>query len=188
GLSLALVVVEMPTEKSGVMHSVNHAIEQGRDVFVVPANIDAPTSQASNALIAEGFQSASTGWQVLRDYARQFPKLQEEIRDERRLARPPIRAAVREDKARPSTKKEIDKVPKEVYIDVEALGKDRSEAERAVLACLGQEPVHVDEIVAKCGLPVQKVSVCLTTLGIADYIREHPGKRYSINPKIRSSR
>ena len=69
GLSLALVVVEMPTERSGTMHSVDHALSQGRDVFIVPANIDSPTSVASNALIADGFQAASTGWQILRDYA-----------------------------------------------------------------------------------------------------------------------
>jgi len=170
------------------MHSVNHAIEQGRDVFVVPANIDAPTSQASNALISEGFQSAATGWQVLRDYVRQFPKLTEEIREEREVSKPPIRVATAKEKPERSAKKVIDKDTKEVYIDLEAVLKDRSEPERAVLNCLGAEPVHVDELIANCDLPVQKVNVCLTTLAIGDFIKEHPGKRYSLNPKIRSSR
>ncbi|MCL2569142.1 MAG: DNA-processing protein DprA [Oscillospiraceae bacterium] len=188
GLSLALVAVEIPDEKSGVMHSVNHAIEQGRDVFMVPANIDAPTSQASNALIADGFQSASSGWQVLRDYAKQFPKLREEIKPERRVERPVPDMAVAKETPQHSTKKVVDKGNKEVYIDLEEILKDRSEAERAVLRCLGEEPVHVDAIIAETGLPVQKVSVCLTTLGIGDYIREHPGKRYSLHPKIKRQR
>ncbi|MCL2368670.1 MAG: DNA-protecting protein DprA [Oscillospiraceae bacterium] len=187
GLALALVAVEIPTEKSGVMHSVNHAIDQGRDVFIVPANIDARTSMASNKLIAEGFQAASTGWQVLEGYTGQFPQIKDE--EEVRAARLPVKRqrdlpvpAVKRRQA--STKKEIDKPAKEVYIDLEAARKrimeGRSEAEQAVLACLNAEPIHVDEIIAKSGLPVAKVSVCLTTLGIGGYIREHPGKRYSI--------
>ena len=185
GLSVALVAVEIPTEKSGVMHSVRHAIEQGREVFVVPANIDAPTSRASNALLAEeGFRAAATGWHVLRDYERQFPKISQEVQTGKRIERTPIRVQAAAGKARRSTKKVIDKAPKEVYIDLEEVRKDRSEAERAVLDCLGQEPIHVDEIVAACALPVQTVSVCLTTLGIADYIREHPGKRYSLSPQL----
>jgi len=192
GLSLALVVVEIPTEKSGAMRSVDHAVEQGRDIFVVPANIDAPTSQASNTLIVEGFQSASTGWQVLRDYAGQFPRIRQEIRETRQVERPAMRASAQAasvvKKSQNSAKKVIDKGEKEVYIDLKEVLKDRSEAEQAVLARLGAEPIHVDEIVAGCGLPVQKVNVCLTTLAIGGYIREHPGKRYSLDPKIRSSR
>jgi len=190
GLSLALVAVEIPTERSGVMHSVRHAIDQGRDVFVVPANIDAPTSRASNALLGEGFQPATTGWQVVRDYARQFPKIREDA-DAPAPARPEAwpqnwsapQALLKPKKEK--VKKEIDKEPKEDYIDLNGILPERSEAEQAVLRCLGQEPCHVDEIIAKTGLPVQKVSVCLTTLGISDYIKEHPGKRYSLHPKIR---
>jgi DNA processing protein len=184
GLSLALVVVEIPSEKSGAMRSVDHALEQGRDIFVVPANIDAPTSQASNKLIAEGFQAASTGWQVLREYVGQFPRLREEVRETRQVERPPLRslpsAPTPLKKDQDSAKKVIDKGEKEVYIDLKEILKGRSEAEQAVLACLGAEPIHVDEIIAASGLPVQKVSVCLTTLAIGDYIREHPGKRYSL--------
>ena len=192
GLSLALVVVEIPTEKSGTMRSVDHAIEQGRDIFVVPANIDSPTSQASNALLAEGFQAASAGWQVLREYARQFPKIRQEVREERQVERPPLRALTQNPpplkRSQDSAKKVVDKGGKEGYIDLSEVLSGRSEAEQAVLVCLGAEPLHVDEIIARSLLPVQKVSVCLTTLGISGYIREHPGKRYSLDPKIRSSR
>jgi len=188
GLSVALIAVEIPTEKSGVMHSVRHAIDQGREVFVVPANIDAPTSQASNALLAEeGFRAASRGWHVLRDYERQFPKISQEACTENGTEGPQIRVVAGAPKVRRPTKKVIDKAPKEVYIDLEEVRKDRSEAEQTVLACLSQEPIHVDEIIAACALPVQKVNVCLTTLGIADYIREHPGKRYSLSPQINRS-
>lgn len=191
GLSLALVAVEIPSAKSGVMYSVNHAVDQGRDVFIVPANIDAPTSRASNALIDEGFQSASTGWQVLREYVRQFPQLSETPAPSAKQEdwpegwSAPVKAKS-DKKSSGATKKVIDTKPKEDYIDLDRILPDRSEAEQAVLRCLGQTPRYIDEIISETGLPVQKVSVCMTTLGIADYITEHPGKRYSLHPKIRS--
>jgi len=150
-------------------------------VFVVPANIDAPTSQASNALIAEGFQSASTGWQVLRDYARQFPKLQEEIRDERRLARPPIRAAVREDKARPSTKKEIDKKNEASYIDLESTLSQLTENQLKVVAAIEATPTQVDDIIEGSELSASVVLAELTMLELSGVVSQEPGKRFTLN-------
>jgi len=183
GLSLALVAVEIPTAKSGTMHSIDHAINQGRDVFVVPANIDSPTSVASNALIADGYAAAATGWHVLRDYEMQFAH----VLSPEALAQAPKPAkremqteTVAAPKRQTSAKKVIDKASKEDYIDVKEALKNRSAAEQAVASVLGHEPVHVDEIIAKCDLPVQKVNVCLTTLEIAGIIRAHPGKRYSL--------
>jgi len=183
GLSLALVVLEIPTAKSGAMHSVDHALEQGRDIFVVPANIDAPTSRASNGLIDDGFQSASTGWRVLRDYTRQFPKLTE---TEKKAAgenvnKPLEKAVASVRKEQGSTKKVIDKAEKDGYIDLQEKLKGKSEEERAVAACLGQEPVHIDDIIAQCQLSAQQVNACLTTLEITGIIRGYAGKRYSLN-------
>ena len=39
--------------KSGTMITVNHALEQGKDVFVVPANINQPTAEGSNLLLKQ---------------------------------------------------------------------------------------------------------------------------------------
>ncbi|MEG1985544.1 MAG: DNA-processing protein DprA [Clostridia bacterium] len=50
GLSEGVFVPEM-TEKSGTMITVNHALEQGKTVYVVPANINSPASKGSNQLI-----------------------------------------------------------------------------------------------------------------------------------------
>ncbi len=53
GLSDALLVVEAP-ERSGALATVNAALEMGRPVFVVPANIDNLNFAGSHALIREG--------------------------------------------------------------------------------------------------------------------------------------
>ncbi|MCI8761164.1 MAG: DNA-protecting protein DprA [Clostridia bacterium] len=53
GISKAILVVEAK-EKSGTMLTVDFALEQGRDVFVVPGNINSINSVGTNRLIQQG--------------------------------------------------------------------------------------------------------------------------------------
>jgi len=52
-LGEVLVVVEA-REKSGTFITVDHALELGKEVFVVPGNIDSPFSRGTNKLLKEG--------------------------------------------------------------------------------------------------------------------------------------
>ncbi len=53
GLSDAVIVTEAAA-RSGTLSTVMHALEQGREVFVVPGNITSPLSVGCNNLIKQG--------------------------------------------------------------------------------------------------------------------------------------
>lgn len=64
GLADALLITEA-AEKSGTMHTARFALEQGRDVLVVPGNITSPTSSGCNNLIKAGAQPITCVQDVL---------------------------------------------------------------------------------------------------------------------------
>ena len=53
GLSDGIIVVEAK-KKSGTLITVDFALEQGKDIFVVPGNITSPNSAGTNDLIKQG--------------------------------------------------------------------------------------------------------------------------------------
>jgi DNA processing protein len=53
GLSAGLVVTEA-AERSGTLHTVNFALEQGRTVMAVPGNINSAMSRGTNKLLKSG--------------------------------------------------------------------------------------------------------------------------------------
>lgn len=53
GLSDAVVITEAAS-RSGTLNTAMHALEQGKDVFVVPGNITSPMSLGCNQLIKQG--------------------------------------------------------------------------------------------------------------------------------------
>jgi len=64
GLSDAIIVTEAAS-RSGTLSTVMHALEQGREVFVVPGNITSPLSAGCNNLIKQGAHPITCAQDVL---------------------------------------------------------------------------------------------------------------------------
>lgn len=61
-----LVVEAKP--KSGTMITVDFALEQGRDVFVIPGNIDSVNSMGTNELIRQGAKLVTNPEEIIEEY------------------------------------------------------------------------------------------------------------------------
>lgn len=82
GMSLGVLVAEAP-EKSGALNTVNHAIDQGRDVFALPHNIFSKTGSGSNALIQDGAKLVMRVSDVLQELNMSHEHTQARIETER---------------------------------------------------------------------------------------------------------
>ena len=78
GLSDAVIVTEAAI-RSGTMSTVASALEQGREVFVVPGNITSPLSAGCNALIKQGAQPITCAEDVLEIIAPELLQSQQSL-------------------------------------------------------------------------------------------------------------
>lgn len=196
GLSVACVVAEAP-ERSGALLFADEALSQGREVFAIPANADAEAAAGSNALLKEGASPATDARDVLCDFFPQFPGLRDPGAEKRGI--PPERA-MPESGARPAaeepemesgadfvkvreprSKKVIDKPAQPEYIDLMGQLEGLSERQLKIVGCIRPPATHIDDIIEKTGLAAAEVLSELTLLQIEGYVRQEPGKRFSLN-------
>lgn len=193
GLSHGVLVVEAP-KGSGSLYTARHALEQGRDVFVVPGNLDQPTFEGSNRLLKDGGILASCGWDILSEYEALFPgkvypdgrpsrqraypdEMPEMGEKEVKVAQKPILPKAKPPKKEKSNKKDVDKSVSSNYSDVNKDLSALSPDQRAILACLSGGERLVDQVIGETNLPAAKVSSLLTMLAIKGFVKKLPGNR-----------
>ncbi|MBE6930956.1 MAG: DNA-protecting protein DprA [Ruminococcaceae bacterium] len=74
GLSMGVLVAAAP-KRSGSLITARHALEQGRDVFIIPGDINDPEYAGGNEYIKEGAAMVTQPEDILREYLERWPEL-----------------------------------------------------------------------------------------------------------------
>jgi len=188
GLSLGVLVVEAP-EKSGALITASRALDQGRDVFAVPANVDVYSCRGNLKLLREGAIVARDAWDVLQEYAALYPTqlhrasaisfLPEKQQPKPEPVRPQATAVQSSPPAElPQTAPPQDPAPGKVLSPekLERLSPD----ERVIVQVLEPGVLHIDELVNQTKLPAGRVLASLTLLEVKGIVRRQPGKRFAL--------
>lgn len=189
GLCPVTVIVEAP-KRSGALITARTAVEQGRDVFAVPGNIDAPNSQGTNRLIADGEAGLlCSADDVILEYGcmlRQPPEevahicaLQKEIKKE-----PLVRTEIwqTKEKSIAETSKNIvlsKEVPEEpIHDKLENAAGEEKQILQAIFLGAGT----IDEIAEQTSIETAQISAAITLLELDGWIVQKNGRFCLCNP------
>jgi len=199
GLSCGVLVVEAP-ERSGALITAQAALDQGRDVFAVPGNIDVDTSVGSNRLLRDGAIAVSSGWDIMSEYAAQYPdciqkpelsapsKVQDETgslkmengKNQHKLTQKAELLGKNQVSKHKEDKKVIDNGEASPYIGLEDKMPQLLPDEQKILSALTWQPRPVDDVIAETGIPSARMLAMLTLLQVKGMVKQHPGKHISL--------
>jgi DNA processing protein len=154
GLSLGVIVVEAAL-RSGALITARCAIENGREVMAVPGKIDSPISKGTHQLIKEGARLVESVDDVLETLGYIGQNLQEHVAT--------------------STQAADEKLSTPLF---DIAKSSLSENERAVINCLADEPAHIEEIIARTGLPAGNINASLVSLRLKGLVKHLPGSTF----------
>jgi DNA processing protein len=158
GMSMGTVVVEAGL-RSGALITADMALEQGRDVFAVPGNINSACSQGTNRLLKQGAELVEHADDVLNALPVEIcQECHQKLQEELDFSSAPT------NRASPAQDTEIASL---------------HDHEKLVFQQLGQEPLHIDDIGVRTHLPSATVSASLIVLEMKNLIRQSAGKMFS---------
>ena len=199
GLSCGVLVVEAP-EKSGALITARLSADQGRDVFVIPANIDVESARGSNALMRDGAIPVSSGWDILSEYRYQFPgkvrrkrtavtltaseaELSQEREEPARVAETPRKREEKSREKQPARKKVIDNGEKSAYSDFKKTQTALTPDEQLIVDMLTGGQKLVDDVIAESGKAPGVILASLTLLEVKGVVRRLPGRFIELTGK-----
>ena len=185
GMSNGVLIVEAP-ERSGALITARAALDQGRDVFVVPGNIDVATCAGSNALLREGATAVSHGWDILSEYTQVYGdvltlrNIPEPAFDAEKPALKVAQRPVLPVKKQEKKKKPIDNGVNVAYSDKNDKLSGLSDGEQKLVRQLLEGERLVDDVITGAGLNVAQAKATLTMLEIKGVVASLPGGRLTL--------
>lgn len=188
GLCLGVLAVECRSF-GGTMLTVNHALEQGRDVFAVPGALDNEMSEGTNRLIQQGAKLVTSGRDILEEYWDRFPlklsaaaPLPPQVARERLGEGKPVEPSPQPEKSRaksPQPERQEPRQPSGREVIPRKEQKARfTDDELQIIAALEQRPLSADEVVERTQISARYVLSALTMLQVQGAVEELPGRRF----------
>lgn len=171
GLTLGTLVAEA-ARRSGSLITASTALEQGRDVFAIPGDIDRPEYEGCNELIrAGGAALCSDPVQICQEYAGRFPALAAGLEQESppKAARPHRREPARPDE---------DQTPADGALSPRRLAA-LTPRETAIAQAI-QGRTHIDLICQRTELPAAQALASLTMMQIKGIVKDCGAKYFEI--------
>lgn len=165
GLSRGTLVVEAAA-RSGSLITADYALEQGRDVFAIPAGIYSPVSVGVNNLIKCGAKPVSGAKEIIEEYP-------EWIKSKFFLDDTKTNVIIEENDAKISSQEEdkeqnlpcMDKVSPDAQI---------------LLSSLSDRPRQIAELAEIAKIPTARLLSAVTELELEGLIESYSGRRYSL--------
>lgn len=187
GISDGTVVVESP-KGGGSMITSSLALEEGRDVFAIPGNIDSVKSEGCNNIIKNGGKLVTSAMDILEEYVYIYGEtLNIEYENVGEIVVPVERknegdyiVEVIDYSKKSETKKEPPQKEdtEEEKAKTQRFIKSLTDVQKTVYDVITDKPKHVDEIINSVSLNTAKVMASLTILEIYGLIKMMPGKYY----------
>lgn len=188
GLCLGVLAVECRSF-GGTMLTVNHALEQGRDVFAVPGALDNEMSEGTNRLIQQGAKLVTSGRDILEEYWDRFPLklsaaaplppqvVRERLGEGRRVEPSPEPEEGRAKSPEPERQEPRQPSGREVIPRKEQKARFTDD-ELQIIAALEERPLSADEVVERTQISARYVLSALTMLQVQGAVEELPGRRF----------
>lgn len=163
------------------MLTVNHALEQGREVYALPVGLDEKCARGTNRLISDRkARLVESAGDILADFVDLYParlaRLAPLARSvaEARLSADKPEASDRPEEAAPAKKE----APGRELIPREKQKERFTDDELAILAATAGSALTADEIVEKTQIPARRALSALTMLQLQGAVEERPGRRF----------
>ncbi len=173
GLCSGTVVVESPAS-GGSLITASLALEQGRDVFAVPGNINSPYSDGANELIRNGAHLISSALDIISEYRDEYINIfKKAVNTEHERAV----FDFREDSSEQTTVSEPEPARPVLSNEMFCSLPDN---EKQIVDALGVVPMHADILLDKTKLSAQELNAALTMLEMKGIVRQHAGRHFAL--------